>query len=38
MKIYLVTGGSGFIGSNFIEGIKYNNNLIVNLDKKNHIK
>lgn len=38
MKIYLVTGGSGFIGSNFIEGIKYNNNLIVNLDKKKPYK
>lgn len=33
MKIYLITGGSGFIGSNFIEEIKLNN-MIINLDKK----
>lgn len=36
MKTYLVTGGSGFIGSNFIRFIfkKYNNSVfIINLDK-----
>lgn len=35
MKRYLVTGGAGFIGSNFVEYMlkKYENILIVNLDK-----
>ncbi|MBV7271537.1 dTDP-glucose 4,6-dehydratase [Clostridium sp. PL3] len=35
MKTYLVTGGSGFIGSNFIIYMlnKYNNIKIINLDK-----
>lgn len=35
MKIYLVTGGAGFIGSNFIHYMlkKYNEIRIVNLDK-----
>lgn len=35
MKIYLVTGGAGFIGSNFIHYMlkKYNNIKIINLDK-----
>ncbi|MCH2214266.1 MAG: dTDP-glucose 4,6-dehydratase [Flavobacteriales bacterium] len=34
MKIYLVTGGAGFIGSNFIEYLleKHNNIKVVNLD------
>lgn len=35
MKTYLVTGGAGFIGSNFIIYMlnKYNNIKIINLDK-----
>ncbi|MBI6873589.1 dTDP-glucose 4,6-dehydratase [Clostridium aciditolerans] len=35
MKTYLVTGGAGFIGSNFIHYMlkKYNNIKIINLDK-----
>ena len=35
MKTYLVTGGAGFIGSNFVHYIlkKYSDVKIVNLDK-----
>ncbi|MEA4828349.1 MAG: GDP-mannose 4,6-dehydratase, partial [Clostridium sp.] len=35
MKTYLVTGGAGFIGSNFIHYIitKYRDIKIINLDK-----
>lgn len=35
MKIYLITGGAGFIGSNFIKYMlkKYNDIKIINLDK-----
>lgn len=39
MKTYLITGGSGFIGSHFIEKIiKNKNNFVLNIDiKKNEI-
>ena len=39
MKTYLITGGSGFIGSHFIEKIiKNKNNFVLNLDiKKDNI-
>jgi dTDP-glucose 4,6-dehydratase len=34
VKVILVTGGAGFIGSNFVhQQIKYTNNSIINLDK-----
>lgn len=38
MKTYLITGGSGFIGSNFIENLKKKQNFIINLDKKKPYK
>ncbi len=38
MKTYLITGGSGFIGSNFIEILKKKQNFIINLDKKKPYK
>lgn len=38
MKTYFITGGSGFIGSNFIENLKTRKILIINLDKRKPYK